>query len=63
MRTPYSRDGKWLWSGTEWIALPPGPDPEPSAPNPTLRLALGLTGLVVAAAALVTAGVTIVQHV
>jgi hypothetical protein len=65
MRNPYSRDGKWLWTGTEWIALPAAPESEaePVAPNPTLRRALGLGGLVVAAATLVTVGVTIVQHV
>lgn len=62
MRTPYSRDGKWLWTGQEWVALPPGPEPEPPPPNPKLRLVLGLTGLLVTAGALVTVSVTIVQN-
>ncbi len=43
------------------IAVPGGRAQAP-APNPTLRRALGLAGLVVTAAALVTVGVTIVQH-
>jgi hypothetical protein len=62
MQTPYSRDGKWLWTGREWVALPPAPPREPAAPNPAVRLALGLTGVLVIAAALVTAVFTIVRH-
>jgi hypothetical protein len=63
MASPYSRDGKWLWTGEKWSAVPPGPPEEPPPPNPVRRLALALTGLAVVAATLVTVAVTIVQHV
>jgi hypothetical protein len=62
MHNPYSRDGKWLWTGQEWVALPPAPPREPAAPGPAVRLALGLTGLILVAATLVTVVLTIVRH-
>ena len=29
----YSPDGKFMWSGTEWIPAPPTSEPEPAAPS------------------------------
>ena len=63
MRNPYSRDGKWLWTGQKWVALPPAPPREPAALRPPLHLALGLTGLALVIATLVTVVLTIVGHV
>jgi hypothetical protein len=63
MRNPYSRDGKWLWTGEEWVALPAAPPREPAAPSPAVRLALGVAGLMLVVATLVTVTWTIVRHV
>ena len=29
----YSPDGKFMWSGSEWIPAPPSSEPEPPAPS------------------------------
>lgn len=62
MPNPYSRDGRWLWTGQEWVALPPAPPREPAAPSPAVRRTLGLAGLILVAATLVTVVLTIVRY-
>ena len=29
----YSPDGKFMWTGSEWIPAPPAAEPEPVAPS------------------------------
>ncbi|HJN55849.1 MAG TPA: hypothetical protein QF646_05640, partial [Candidatus Poseidoniales archaeon] len=29
----FSPDGKWMWTGTDWIPAPPGDSPSPSGPS------------------------------
>ena len=29
----YSPDGKFMWTGSEWIPAPPAAEPEPAAPS------------------------------
>ncbi len=62
MHNPYSRDGKWLWTGQEWIALPPAPPREPAAPSPAVRLSLGVAGLILVTATLLTVLLTIIRY-